>query len=111
MLSQSNVRRIKAGLSVKELAEDIARCRLLQSQSVRPVLDDDDPENSKFEIPVGGRRFQALSLLVKQKLLANTTPIPCIQSTSSALLWRCATRVRALLPSLLPCSRSMPRMA
>ncbi len=31
-----------------------------------------------FEIPAGGRRFQALSLLVKQKRLAKTAPIPCI---------------------------------
>ncbi|MFC0159120.1 DNA-binding protein [Mameliella alba] len=78
VLSQSNVRRIKAGISVEELAEDIARRGLLQSLSVRPVLADDGSETGKFEIPAGGRRFQALSLLVKQKRLAKTTPIPCI---------------------------------
>jgi ParB family chromosome partitioning protein len=78
VLSQSNVRRIKAGVSVEELAEDIARRGLLQSLSVRPVLADDGSETGKFEIPAGGRRFQALSLLVKQKRLAKTAPIPCI---------------------------------
>ena len=78
VLSQSNVRRIKAGISVEELAEDIARRGLLQSLSVRPVLADDGSETGKFEIPAGGRRFQALSLLVKQKRLVKTTPIPCI---------------------------------
>jgi ParB family chromosome partitioning protein len=78
VLSQSNVRRIKAGISVEELAEDIARRGLLHSLSVRPVLADDRSETGKFEIPAGGRRFQALSLLVKQKRLAKTTPIPCI---------------------------------
>ncbi len=78
VLSQSNVRRIKAGVSVEELAEDIARRGLLQSLSVRPVLAEDGSETGKFEIPAGGRRFQALSLLVKQKRLAKTTPIPCI---------------------------------
>ncbi|WP_010138193.1 ParB/RepB/Spo0J family partition protein [Oceanicola sp. S124] len=78
VLSQSNVRRIKAGISVEELAEDIARRGLLQSLSVRPVLADDGSETGKFEIPAGGRRFQALSILVKQKRLAKTTPIPCI---------------------------------
>lgn len=31
ILSQSNVRRVKAGVSVEELAEDIARRTLLQS--------------------------------------------------------------------------------
>jgi len=78
MLSQSNVRRIKAGMSVDELAQDIARRGLLQSLSVRPVLDDTGTETGKFEIPAGGRRFEALSLLVKQKRLSKTTPIPCI---------------------------------
>ncbi len=77
-LSQSNVRHIKAGVSVEELAEDIARRGLLQSLNVRPVLDADGVETGTFEIPAGGRRFQALSLLVKQKRLAKTAPIPCI---------------------------------
>jgi ParB family chromosome partitioning protein len=78
VLSQSNVRRIKAGVSVEELAEDIARRGLLQGLNVRPVLDADGVETGTFEIPAGGRRFQALSLLVKQKRLAKTAPIPCI---------------------------------
>ena len=78
VLSQSNVRRIKAGVSVEELADDIARRGLLQSLNVRPVLDADGVETGMFEIPAGGRRFQALSLLVKQKRLAKTAPIPCI---------------------------------
>jgi ParB family chromosome partitioning protein len=78
VLSQSNVRRIKAGVSVEELAEDIARRGLLQGLNVRPVLDADGVQTGMFEIPAGGRRFQALSLLVKQKRLAKTAPIPCI---------------------------------
>ena len=78
MLSQSNVRRIKAGVSVEELAEDIARRGLLRSLSVRPVLSDHGTAPGKFEIPAGGRRFQALPLLVTQKRLAKTAPIPCI---------------------------------
>jgi ParB family chromosome partitioning protein len=78
VLSQSNVRSIKADVSVEELAEDIARRGLLQSLNVRPVLDAYGVETGTFEIPAGGRRFQALSLLVKQKRLAKTAPIPCI---------------------------------
>ena len=31
-----------------------------------------------FEIPAGGRRYRALELLVKQKRLARTAPIPCV---------------------------------
>ncbi len=87
VLSQSNVRRIKAGISVEELAEDIARRGLLQGLNVRPMLDADGVETSMFEIPAGGRRFQALSLLVKQKRLAKTAPIPCIvRDTTSEIL-------------------------
>jgi ParB family chromosome partitioning protein len=87
VLSQSNVRRIKAGVSIEELAEDIARRGLLQSLSVRPVLDGDGVETGMFEIPAGGRRFQALSLLEKQNRLAKTAPIPCIiRDASSAIL-------------------------
>jgi ParB family transcriptional regulator, chromosome partitioning protein len=44
VLSQSNVRRVKAGVSIEELAEDITRRSLLQSLSVRPVLDGDGQE-------------------------------------------------------------------
>ncbi|MGL5010146.1 MAG: ParB N-terminal domain-containing protein [Paracoccaceae bacterium] len=78
VLSQSNVRRIKSGISVEELAEDIARRGLLQSLNVRPALDADGVETGMFEIPAGGRRFQALSLLVKQKRLAKSAPVPCV---------------------------------
>lgn len=81
LLSQSNVRRIKAGVSIEELAEDIARRTLLQSITVRPVLDADGSETGMFEIPAGGRRYRALELLVKQKRLARTAPIPCVVRT------------------------------
>ena len=80
-LSQSNVRRIKAGVSIEELAEDIARRTLLQSITVRPLLDDAGNETGMFEIPAGGRRYRALELLVKQKRLARTAPIPCVVRT------------------------------
>ncbi len=78
VLSQSNVRRIKAGVSIEELAEDIARRTLLQSLTVRAVCDADGVETGMFEIPAGGRRYRALELLVKQKRLAKTALIPCV---------------------------------
>ncbi len=81
VLSQSNVRRIKAGVSIEELAEDIARRTLLQSITVRPVLDENGAETGMFEIPAGGRRYRALELLVKQKRLARNAPIPCVVRT------------------------------
>ena len=65
VLSQSNVRRVKAGISVEELAESIARRGLIQSLHVRPVVDAEGKETGMFEVPAGGRRFRALELLVK----------------------------------------------
>ncbi|MDE8345368.1 MAG: ParB N-terminal domain-containing protein [Acidocella sp.] len=81
VLSQSNVRRVKAGVSIEELAADIARRTLLQSITVRPVLDEAGAETGMFEIPAGGRRYRALELLVRQKRLARTAPIPCVVRT------------------------------
>jgi ParB family chromosome partitioning protein len=78
VLSQANVRRVKAGVSIEELAEDIARRTLLQSLTVRPVLDADGGETGRFEVPAGGRRFRALQLLVKQKRMSKTQPVPCV---------------------------------
>jgi len=78
VLSQANVRRVKAGISIEELAEDIARRTLLQGLSVRPILDTEGAETGMYEVPAGGRRFRALELLVKQKRLLKTAPIPCV---------------------------------
>src|SRR6202167_3375482 len=78
VLSQANVRRVKAGVSIEELAEDIARRTLLQGLSVRPVRDADGNETDTYEVPAGGRRYRALELLVKQKRMAKTQPVPCV---------------------------------
>jgi ParB family chromosome partitioning protein len=81
VLSQSNVRRIKAGVGIEELAEDIARRTLLQSLTVRAVVDADGNETGMFEVPSGGRRYRALELLVKRKKLPRNAPVPCIVRT------------------------------
>ncbi|UPK06347.1 ParB/RepB/Spo0J family partition protein [Bradyrhizobium sp. 170] len=78
VLSQSNVRRVKAGISIEQLAESIAQRTLLQSLSVRAVVDADGTETGMFEVPAGGRRYRALELLVKQKRMAKTQPVPCV---------------------------------
>lgn len=83
VLSQSNVRRIKAGVSIEDLAEDIARRTLLQSLNVRPVLDAEGCETGMFEVPAGGRRYRALERLVKQKRLSRTAPVPCVVRDST----------------------------
>jgi len=77
-LSQSNVRRVKAGVSIEDLAASIARRGLIQSLSVIPVVDAEGHETGMFEVPAGGRRFRALELLVKQKRLAKIAPVPCV---------------------------------
>jgi ParB family chromosome partitioning protein len=81
LLSQSNVRHVKAGVSIEELAEDIARRGLLMGLSVRAVIDEAGEETGMFEIPAGGRRYRALALLVKQRRLAKNAPVPCIVRT------------------------------
>ena len=78
VLSQSNVRRVKAGVSIEQLAESIATRTLLQSLNVRAVLDGEGNETGMFEVPAGGRRFRALELLVKQKRMAKTQVVPCV---------------------------------
>ena len=78
VLSQKNVRRVKAGLSIEDLAEDIYRRTLLQSLNVRAVLDTEGQETGQFEVPAGGRRFRALELLVKSKRMAKDQPVPCV---------------------------------
>jgi len=86
ILSQSNVRRVKAGVSIGELADDIARRTLLQSLNVRPHAGDDGEDTGLFEVPAGGRRYRALELLVKQKRLAKDAPVPCIVQTAIGIL-------------------------
>jgi ParB family chromosome partitioning protein len=83
VLSQSNVRRVKSGLSIEDLAASIARRGLIQSLHVRPVLDDRGAETGMFEVPAGGRRFRALELLVKQKRLSKSAPVPCVVSDAN----------------------------
>ena len=80
-IGDANVRQIKGGVSIESLAESIARCGLLQSLSVRPILDDQGVEIGTYGVQAGGRRLRALQLLVKQKKLAKNAPIPCIVKT------------------------------
>ncbi len=84
ILSQTNVRRVKAGVSIEELAESIVRRGLLQSLNVRPVLDADGVETGMFEVPAGGRRYRALELLAKQKRVAKVQPVPCVVRAADA---------------------------
>jgi ParB family transcriptional regulator, chromosome partitioning protein len=78
-IHEDNVRKSDVDeATIIDLAADIASRGLLQSLSVRPVLDDDGQESGRYGIQAGSRRFRALKLLVRQKKLAKNAPIPCI---------------------------------
>ncbi|AZO19002.1 ParB/RepB/Spo0J family partition protein [Mesorhizobium sp. M2A.F.Ca.ET.043.05.1.1] len=83
VLAQTNVRRIKAGVSIEDLTGSIARRGLIQSIHVRPVLDAEGKETGMFEVPAGGRRYRALEMLINQKRLAKTAAVPCVVSNST----------------------------
>ncbi|MDT4855323.1 Nucleoid occlusion protein [compost metagenome] len=85
VLSQQNVRKTEAGVSIEELADDIANRGLLTSLNVRAELDADGKETGIYRIPAGGRRYRALELLVSQKKLSKTVGIPCIVSSGETL--------------------------
>lgn len=78
ILSQSNVRRVKNGVTIEDLANDIERRGLLTGLNVRPQLDEHGDETGLFEIPAGGRRYLAVGLLVKRKRVLKTVPVPCV---------------------------------
>ncbi len=131
VLSQSSVCPVKVGVSVEELAENIALRTLLSFITVRPVLGDTGAETDRYSIPAGGRRFQALEMLVKQKRMNKQDDVgalhrpyrragrgrqpgrkrparPCTRSTSSApsMRYARATPKKSLprLPSSQPAS-------
>ncbi|QIG78568.1 ParB/RepB/Spo0J family partition protein [Stakelama tenebrarum] len=78
ILSQSNVRRVKNGVTIENLADSIARRSLLHGLNVRPQLDEDGNETGFFEVPAGGRRYSALATLVKRKRMAKDALVPCV---------------------------------
>ena len=66
VLSEANVRQVKAGVSIEALAEDIARRGVLHGINVRPMHDENGAETGCYEIPAGGRRYRALERLVPE---------------------------------------------
>jgi ParB/RepB/Spo0J family partition protein len=64
-------------------SRSIGTARRCTSLVIGPVavLDADGNETGIFEVPAGGRRFRALELLVKQKRMKKTEPVPCVLRT------------------------------
>ena len=73
-------RHVKSGVSIEELAEDIARRTLLaSSMTVRPVLDDSGAETGMFDDP--SRRASvpgAGTACEAEASESSTAPVPCI---------------------------------
>jgi len=76
--SASNVRKVQASVSIDDLAEDIARRGLLQSLSVRPVINEAGHETGQFAVQAGGRRLAALQKLQTEGRISPDHPIPCL---------------------------------
>jgi ParB family transcriptional regulator, chromosome partitioning protein len=67
----ANVRKTGRKTGIEGLAASIIAHGLLQNLQVRPATDE------SFEVVAGGRRFDALKLLAKQKKIAPDYPVPC----------------------------------
>lgn len=77
-ISERNVRRVKAGLTIEGLAESIARRTLLTSLSVRERTNEAGNPTGFYEVQAGGRRLRALQLLAKQGRIAKDSLVPCL---------------------------------
>lgn len=76
--SAANVRKVRASASIDDLAEDIARRGLLQSLSVRRVIDEAAVETGQFAVQAGGRRLAALQKLRAEGRISPDHLIPCL---------------------------------
>lgn len=76
--SVANVRKVRAAVSIDDLAEDIARRGLLQSLSVRPVINEAGVETGQFAVQAGGRRLAALQKLQAEGRISPDHLIPCL---------------------------------
>lgn len=75
--SDRNVRKVKKGLTIDRLADDIDNRGLLENLGARPIYDEAGNETDRYQVTYGGRRLEALQLLVQRKRLAKDAPIPC----------------------------------
>ncbi|WP_284180227.1 ParB/RepB/Spo0J family partition protein [Rhabdaerophilum sp. SD176] len=76
--SAANVRKVRAAVSIDDLAEDIARRGLLQSLSVRPLKNEAGDETGQFAVQAGGRRLAALQKLQTEGRINPDHLIPCL---------------------------------
>jgi ParB family chromosome partitioning protein len=84
-LSRLNVRQTERDADVASLAEDIAARGLKQNLVVIPAhfstAETEENFGNKFEVIAGGRRYQAMQLLVDQGRLPHDHPVPVLVET------------------------------
>lgn len=82
ILSKLNVRRTERDADIAALADDIAARGLKQNLVVVPAHfvtgETADGWDEKWEVIAGGRRFQAMQLLVTDGRLPADHPVPCL---------------------------------
>lgn len=82
ILSRLNVRHTERDADIAALAEDIAARGLKQNLVVVPAHfstgETDADWDNKWEVIAGGRRFQAMQLLVSDDRLPADHPVPCL---------------------------------
>jgi ParB family chromosome partitioning protein len=75
--SPANVRKTGADVGLEEFAASIAAHGLLQPLVVQAEMNGDGAETGCYLVTAGERRRKALKILVKQKRIKRTEPIPC----------------------------------
>jgi ParB family chromosome partitioning protein len=76
--SPANVRKTGADLGLEEFAASIAAHGLIQPLVVEPERNGEGDETGHYLVTAGERRRKALRILVKQKRIKKTEPIPCV---------------------------------
>jgi ParB family transcriptional regulator, chromosome partitioning protein len=76
--SPDNVRKTGADVGLEEFAASIAAHGLLQPLVVEPERNGEGGETGWYLVTAGERRRKALQMLVKQKRIKRTEPIPCL---------------------------------
>jgi ParB family transcriptional regulator, chromosome partitioning protein len=79
--SPANVRKTGADVGLEEFAASIAAHGLIQPLVVEPEQNGEGGETGCYLVTAGERRRKALRILVKQKRIKRTEPIPCLVKT------------------------------
>jgi ParB family chromosome partitioning protein len=91
--SERNVRKT-GGESIEDLAASILAHGLLHNLTVVEQRNHKGASSGKYEVVAGGRRYDALQRLAKEKKLPKSSPLP-------ARWWRPPLPLRRVLPRII----------